>query len=77
MNKGMAMRTLYAQVDPLWTHLRDEIEEDIKARQDKSDVNNAKRDANQEKRRADMKAYNEMMERREAERKAHEEKVMA
>jgi hypothetical protein len=53
------------------------MEEGIKARQDKLDADNAKIVADREKRRADMEALNEMMERRETERKAYEEKMMA
>jgi hypothetical protein len=49
------------------------MEEDIKARQDKLHANWAKVDADREKRRADMKAFNELMEGREAERRAYQE----
>jgi hypothetical protein len=47
------------------------MEEDIKARQDKLHAYSAKIDVDREQRRADMKASNEMMEGREAERKAY------
>jgi hypothetical protein len=45
------------------------MEENTKAKQDKLLADWAKIDADQEKRRADLKAFNEMTERREAERK--------
>jgi hypothetical protein len=48
-----------AKMEPLWTHLWTEMEADIKARQDKLD-------ADLEKKKADMKAFNEMMEKKEA-----------
>jgi hypothetical protein len=48
----LAAHVHYAQVEPLWTCLRARMEEDIKARQDKLDTDNAKRDADQGKRRA-------------------------
>jgi Skp family chaperone for outer membrane proteins len=62
----LAAHTPYTKVEPLWARLRTEMEEDLKARQDKLDADNATIDADQGKRRADMKAFNEMMERREA-----------
>jgi hypothetical protein len=49
------------------------MEENMKAKQDKLFANWAKQDADREKRRADMKAFNEMAERREDKRKAYEE----
>jgi hypothetical protein len=67
----------YAKMELLCTKLRAEREEDIKAKQDKSHTDWANMYANREKRRADMKAFNEMMERREAERKTYEETMMA
>jgi Skp family chaperone for outer membrane proteins len=54
----LATHVHYAQV---------EMEEDIKARQDKLDADNTKKDAGQEKRRADIKAFNKMMNRGDAE----------
>jgi hypothetical protein len=51
------------------------MEEDIKSRQDKLGVDRAKIDAVEEKRKADMKAFNEMMARSEVERKADFEKM--
>jgi hypothetical protein len=54
------------------------MEEDTKARQDKLHTDWAKTDANRENRRADMNAFNEMMEEgREAEGKAYKEEMMA
>jgi hypothetical protein len=41
----LAANTHHAQVEPLWTRLRIEMEEDIKARQDKLDPDNANREA--------------------------------
>jgi hypothetical protein len=67
----------YEKMEPLWIRLRAEREDDIKAKQDKSCPNWAKLDANREERKADMKAFNEMMTRREVERKADFEKMMA
>jgi hypothetical protein len=49
----------------------------MKAKQGNLHAHWAKMDADREKWRADMKAFNEMMDRREAERKADEEKRMA
>jgi hypothetical protein len=45
------------------------MEEDMKVKQHELTADTTKRDAEGEKRKADMKAFNEMMERREAERK--------
>jgi hypothetical protein len=39
----------YTKVETLWTCLQTKMEEDLKARQDKLDSNNAKTDANREK----------------------------
>jgi hypothetical protein len=72
----LAMHAHYAQMEPLWSHLRAKVEEDIKARQDRLHADWAKINADQE-RRADMKALNEMMEGREVERKAYKEKMMS
>jgi Skp family chaperone for outer membrane proteins len=58
----LATHAHYAQMEPLWTRLRAEMEEDIKARQDKLHADWAKMDADREKRRADIKAFNEMKE---------------
>jgi hypothetical protein len=41
----LAANTHYTQMEPLWTCLVAEMEEDIKAREDKLDADNAKRDA--------------------------------
>jgi hypothetical protein len=60
--------TNHAKMEPLWARLRTEMEEDIKAKQDKLDTDRAK---------AKMKAINELMERREAERNADHKKMMA
>jgi type II secretory pathway component PulK len=73
----LGAHTHYTQMEHLRTHLRAEMEKDIKGRQNKFNADRVKTDADQEKRRADMKAFNEMMERREAERKACDEKMMA
>jgi hypothetical protein len=54
-----------------------EMEENMKAKQDKLLADWAKIDADREKRRADLKAFNKMMERREAERKDYEKKRWA
>jgi hypothetical protein len=66
----------YAKMEPSWTRLQAEREEDIKAKEEKSRAIWAKIDADREKRKADMKAFNEMLEGREAERKANEERRM-
>jgi hypothetical protein len=63
----LAVNAHYTQMEPLWARLWAKMEEDIKASQDKLDANWAKIDADREKRRAGMKAFNEMMKRREAE----------
>jgi hypothetical protein len=60
----------YAKMEPLWIRLRAEREKDMKAKQDKLHADWAKTDTDQDKRRATMKAVNEMTEKREAERKA-------
>jgi hypothetical protein len=65
------MRKPTTQMEPLWTRLRAEREEDIEAKKEKS------RADDREKRKADMKTCNEMMERREDEREADERKRMA
>jgi Skp family chaperone for outer membrane proteins len=67
----------YAKLESLWTRLRPEMEEDMKAKQDKLAADTAKMDADREKRKAGMKAFSEIMERREAERKADDEKRKA
>jgi hypothetical protein len=67
----------YTKMEPLWTRLQAESKEDTKAKQDKTCTDWAKRDTNREKKKADMKAFNGMMERREAERKVKEKKRMA
>jgi uncharacterized damage-inducible protein DinB len=67
----LAAHTYCAQLEPLWIHLRVEMEEDIKAMQDKLHADWAKVDAYREKRKADIEAFDEMMEGREAERKAY------
>jgi hypothetical protein len=54
----------YAKMEPLWTRLWAERGEDTEAKQEKSRADWAKIDANREKRKVDMKAFNEMMERR-------------
>jgi hypothetical protein len=64
-------------MEPLWTRLQAEREQDVKAKQEKPRADWAKIDADREERKADMKAFNEMMERREAERKVDKEKRMA
>jgi hypothetical protein len=77
VRETLAAHAPYAQVEPLWTRLRAEMEEDIKSRQDKLHADWAKIDADQrKKKKADMKAFNEM-EGRKAERKAYKEKMMA
>jgi hypothetical protein len=53
------------------------MEEDMKAKQVELEACMAKLETERVKRKAGMKAFKEMMERREAERKAHEEKRMA
>jgi hypothetical protein len=49
----------------------------MKAKQDKLHADWTKIDADRQKRRVTLKAFNEMIERREAERKAYEEESMA
>jgi hypothetical protein len=50
---------------------------DMRARQDKLHADWTKIDADRGKRKGHIKTFNEMMERREAERKADDEKMMA
>jgi hypothetical protein len=65
----LATHAHYTQMEPLLTRLQAKMEEDIKARQDKLDTDRVKIDVDQEKRKADIKAFNEIMERREDEKK--------
>jgi hypothetical protein len=60
-----AMNANYTQIKPLLTCLRVEMEEDMEAKQAELEAYLAKLDTEQEKRMADMKAFKEMMERRE------------
>jgi hypothetical protein len=61
----------------LWAHLLEERKAKYRKLFVKLDADRAKIDADREEWKAEKKAFNEMMERREAERAAYDEKTMA